>query len=239
MRERRIWLIIAVILAAGILITLYTNTLIKDKESQITESQPWVQLEPAQNTGVQAGSSAQALASSQAGALARSAPAAVPQSQEQEAVQETQEESYGPASPLEGVAGRSASVLADGGTDYRQRLEELDRQISRQREQDQDSNAYSLRNAAQAELRLWEGEMELVYAALLDESSQEEQEVLSSQQSQWLKDRESRAVQSASQNEAPLMESVEYTAALVSLTRERAYELVGQYEERMEGPEIG
>lgn len=149
--------------------------------------------------------------------------------------------SSGPASPLEGARGRAEkNAAASSGTDYRQRLLDLDSQIQKLREEDKDASAYSMKATAESELKLWEGEMNTVYNALLDRMDQEEAAELAAEQQTWMKNREARAVENSAKNSAANLEGVGVTASLASLTRKRTYELVDRYEQLTEGnPDAG
>ena len=114
--------------------------------------------------------------------------------------------------------------------DYRKRLEDLDTQILKMREEETDSNVYSIKTSAETELKLWEGELNSIYNALMEMLSQEDGAKLASEQQEWLKNRDARAAESSGRNSGS-MEGISYAAALVSLTRDRAYELAGRYEE--------
>ena len=59
-------------------------------------------------------------------------------------------------------------------------------------------------------------------------TAQEQRESI--EQQEWLKNRDARAAESSGRNSGS-MEGISYAAALVSLTRDRAYELAGRYEE--------
>ena len=139
-----------------------------------------------------------------------------------------------PASPLEGVGGRAENTTLVPDTDYRQRLVDLDNQIQKLREEDKDSSAYSLKASAESELKLWEGEMNTVYNALLDKLNEEDAATLAAEQQEWMKSREARAVENNAKNNAGSMEGVGVTTSLTALTRDRAYELVDRYEELMQ-----
>ena len=136
-----------------------------------------------------------------------------------------------PASPLEGVGGRAENTTLVPDTDYRQRLVDLDNQIQKLREEDKDSSAYSLKASAESELKLWEGEMNTVYNALLDKLNEEDAASLAAEQQEWMKSREARAVENNAKNNAGSLEGVGVTTSLTALTRDRAYELVERYEE--------
>lgn len=132
-----------------------------------------------------------------------------------------------PISPLTGA--RMPEEKNSLSVDYRQRLEDLDTQIQRIREQETDSNVYSIKTSAETELKMWEGELNTIYNALLELLPQEEAAGLASEQQEWMKNRDTKAAESSGRNSGSV-ESVNYAATLVSLTRERAYELAGRYE---------
>lgn len=133
-----------------------------------------------------------------------------------------------PISPLTGARTREykTSLIVD----YRKRLEELDTQILKMREEETDSNVYSIKTSAETELKLWEGELNSIYNALMEMLSQEDAAKLASEQQEWLKNRDARAAESSGRNSGS-MEGISYAATLAGLTRDRAYELVGRYEE--------
>ena len=144
------------------------------------------------------------------------------------AVSETASEKDMPISPLTGA--RTREYKASRIVDYRKRLEDLDTQILKMREEETDSNVYSIKTSAETELKLWEGELNSIYNALMEMLSQEDGAKLASEQQEWLKNRDARAAESSGRNSGS-MEGISYAAALVSLTRDRAYELAGRYEE--------
>ena len=113
--------------------------------------------------------------------------------------------------------------------DYRQRLKDLDAQIQKMREEDGGSNVYSIKTSAETELKMWEGEMNTVYSALLERLSAEDAANLSREQQAWIKDRDAQAAEGAKKNGGS-METLGYAASLVSLTRDRAYKLAEEYE---------
>uniref|UniRef100_UPI001A9BA39A lysozyme inhibitor LprI family protein n=1 Tax=Enterocloster asparagiformis TaxID=333367 RepID=UPI001A9BA39A len=129
------------------------------------------------------------------------------------------------------VGGRAENTTLVPDTDYRQRLVDLDNQIQKLREEDKDSSAYSLKASAESELKLWEGEMNTVYNALLDKLNEEDAASLAAEQQEWMKSREARAVENNAKNNAGSLEGVGVTTSLTALTRDRAYELVERYEE--------
>ena len=132
-----------------------------------------------------------------------------------------------PISPL--VGARPAERSSGSGTDYRQRLEDLDAQIERIQKEEQESNVYSIITSAESELKMWESELNTIYTALLAALSQEDAAGLAQEQQEWMQNREAKAAESSGKGGS--MESLGYAAALVSITRDRAYELVARYED--------
>lgn len=132
-----------------------------------------------------------------------------------------------PISPL--VGARPAERSSGSGPDYRQRLEDLDAQIERIQKEEQESNVYSIITSAESELKMWESELNTIYTALLAALSQEDAAGLAQEQQEWMQNREAKAAESSGKGGS--MESLGYAAALVSITRDRAYELVERYED--------
>ena len=97
------------------------------------------------------------------------------------------------------------------------------------REEETDSNVYSIKTSAETELKLWEGELNSIYNALMEMLSQEDAAKLASEQQEWLR----TGMQGGGEfgRNSGSMEGISYAATLVSLTRDRAYELAGRYEE--------
>lgn len=133
-----------------------------------------------------------------------------------------------PMSPLTGA--RSGGGKTGRTVDYKQRLMDLDAQIQRIRKQDTDSNVYSMKTSAETEFKMWESEVNTIYNALLAILTEDEAAGLAADQQEWLKNRDVNAAESSGRN-SPSVEGVGYAATLASLTRERAYELAGWYEE--------
>ena len=88
-----------------------------------------------------------------------------------------------PISPLTGAKENGAKTVP--AIDYRQRLMDLDSQIQKMREQETDSNVYSIKTSAETELRMWEGELNSIYNALLELLPQEDAARLASEQQEW------------------------------------------------------
>lgn len=164
-------------------------------------------------------------------AAPRAAAIAEDQADGKEAVTAYAEAAPGPVSPIEGLSGKNDQSYLVQSNDYRQRLVDLDNQIQKLRAEDKDATAYTLKNTAESELKLWESEMGNVYSALMDRSPKQEAADLAAEQQEWLKSREARAAEQNSKINAANLESVGYITSLVTITRDRTYELVGRYEE--------
>ncbi len=126
-----------------------------------------------------------------------------------------------------GVAVLSAAAQEESYTD---RLKKLDSQIQKTREQETDSNVYSAKTSAETELKMWDGELSVIYNALLEVLPQEEALKLANEEKDWLKKRESDAADSSGKTGNGLS----YASNMVTQTRERAYELAKRYDERSE-----
>lgn len=134
-----------------------------------------------------------------------------------------------PASSAASVQEKKSDVTAD----YKQRLRDLDTQIQKIRTEETDSNVYSIKTSAETELKMWESEMSTVYNALLNLLPEAEASQLVKEQQEWMKKRESRAMEGTGKNSGSV-ESIGYAAALVKLTRARAYKLADLYEKAAE-----
>ena len=131
-----------------------------------------------------------------------------------------------PISPL--IGARPAETTGGSSVDYIQRLKDLDAQIARIQNEEQEANVYSIITSAESELKMWESELSAIYSALLGILSQEDARQLAQEQQEWSQSREARAAEQSGQSS---VDGLGYAAALVSLTRERAYELAARYEE--------
>ena len=240
MKNRQIWLVIACILVVGAAVTLFTKSF--GRQSQKMEAlETAVEEEAAGEPQIAAAQvlDGQAIEGEQEENV-RSLPSAAPMEEEalpeSVAAAEVLVASADSASSQQ-KAPRSPALPADGsgegagqeGTDYRRRLEELDRQIIELEEEGAGTNVYSAQTSQASELKLWESEMNGIYNSLLKELPQAEAEVLAKEQQQWLKERDIKATGKDAKSKS--LKGVEYTAALAELTRERAYELVDLYEE--------
>ncbi len=184
-----------------------------------------------------------------AGVLAAGAPAAAPVYEETAAAAPRSGSLQSAEKARSAVLGETAvkddasvSKQTDGGAvsetlvvmeiaTWRMRLEELDARIENsQTAQETPSTSNSIKSQAANELKLWENELNALYSEILKELDQSEAQQLAQQQREWMKERDSRAMEAARSSPGGTTESVEYTESLAESTRERAYALLDAYE---------
>lgn len=141
-----------------------------------------------------------------------------------------------PEAPGPGMAGgasRNSSVLMvdESKNNYRTRLEELDVQIQKMRSTETESTTYSMKTAAENELKLWDSELNNIYNDLITCLDEEQTTKLVTEEREWMKARDAKAVEAAKKSAGGTLEGLEYTASLAASTRERAYELASVYEQ--------
>lgn len=254
MKNKGIWFVMAGIIAVGIFITTCTTLLVNN-----TETQGFSMLEPAVESAVAGATEAAPLASDyleapKAGAAARSYAAGVEDTRaaagnEAEYTNEPEPETAlikmeekQIRSPLDTAAAGSGDLKrgADeygiskedaGRSKYRIRLEELDAQIKKNREEGREPTTYAMKSSAYNELKLWDSELNLIYNDILKLLSKSDAADLVAEERQWMKDRDSMAVEAAKKFAGGTLEGVEYTASLANTTRERAYQLAEVYEQ--------
>ena len=128
--------------------------------------------------------------------------------------------------------------LTDGSENssyYRNRLAELENRIQKNREaQTASNNSNSAKTLADSELKLWDNELNLIYNAVKDDLDDGEAADLVEEERAWIRERDRKAIDAAKASAGGSLESVEYTASLADSTRERAYELLDRYEDRIQ-----
>ena len=128
--------------------------------------------------------------------------------------------------------------LTDGSGNssyYRNRLAELENRIQKNREaQTASNNSNSAKTLADSELKLWDNELNLIYNAVKDDLDDTEAADLVEEERAWIRERDRKAIDAAKASAGGSLESVEYTASLADSTRERAYELLDRYEDRIQ-----
>jgi len=162
---------------------------------------------------------------------------AEPAAGDTEPSEESETQSVGPEPVITPITpdskAKTALVAApDESADYfRKHLKELDAQIKKMREDSADSNTYSMKALADKELKLWNREQNTIYEAISESLPEDSKRKLEASQQSWIKDRDMKAEEAANKYSGGSLEELEYTASLAESTRERAYDLITEYEE--------
>lgn len=264
-KGKGIWYVIASILVIGIMTTTYTNKLLVSQQSansaayaspessfmagETVKRSPKADSQEGGEAKAFSADSPSSIPSIEESATGNSRMAAAPEpyqdGQEALAVEEKEEaiveQSEAPSiaiTPLETApAAPYAYQLQEeyAAAEYKTRLNELDAQIMRIREEETDSNTYSMKTTAENELKLWDSELNTVYTKILEKVSEEEAALLIQEERNWMKERDALAVMAAKKSNGGA-EGIEYTASLAASTRQRTYDLVDMYQNILETP---
>ena len=112
---------------------------------------------------------------------------------------------------------------------YEKRLAELDAQVQKMRSESSDSTTYSMKTLAEKEFKLWNIEMNTIYAEIMNRLDEDAKGKLESEQQTWMKSRDTKAEEAARKYSGGSLEGVEYTASQAETTRTRTYDLVETY----------
>lgn len=225
MKDRRIWVIIGCILVVGIAITSYTSSVVKTPQESEIQVLSEDGAEKAVDTAAAEepdGSQAPQAKMKETKALADAGVSEQAASKETVSKEAATEETV-----QEEAAALSADPVDHNQESYTDRLKNLDSQIQKMVEQETDSNVYSAKTSAETQLKMWDGELSVVYNALLEALPQEEALSLANEEKDWLKKRESDAADSSGKTG----NSLSYASSMVNQTRERAYELAKRCDE--------
>ena len=171
------------------------------------------------------------------GPMMKRALMAEPAAGDTEPSEESETQSVGPEPVITPITPDSKAKTAqaaapDESADYfKKHFKELDAQIKKMREDSADSNTYSMKALADKELKLWNREQNTIYEAISESLPEDSKRKLEASQQSWIKDRDLKAEEAAKKYSGGSLEELEYTASLAESTRERAYELVTEYEE--------
>ena len=171
------------------------------------------------------------------GPMMKRALMAEPAAGDTEPSEESETQSVGPEPVITPITPDSKAKVAqaaapDESADYfKKHFKELDAQIKKMREDSADSNTYSMKALADKELKLWNREQNTIYEAISESLPEDSKRKLEASQQSWIKDRDLKAEEAAKKYSGGSLEELEYTASLAGSTRERAYELVTEYEE--------
>ena len=171
------------------------------------------------------------------GPMMKRALMAEPAAGDTEPSEESETQSVGPEPVITPITPDSKAKTAqaaapDESADYfRKHFKELDAQIKKMREDSADSNTYSMKALADKELKLWNREQNTIYEAISESLPEDSKRKLEASQQSWIKDRDLKAEEAAKKYSGGSLEELEYTASLAESTRERAYDLITEYEE--------
>lgn len=173
------------------------------------------------------------------------APESIQMDESKEAADEAVPEAAaaGPGSKADAAAAAAPSIspLGPGGSAvlqsdeeeklayYEKRLAELDAQVQKMRSESSDSTTYSMKTLAEKEFKLWNIEMNTIYAEIMNGLDEDAKGKLESEQQTWLKSRDTKAEEAARKYSGGSLEGVEYTASQAETTRTRTYDLVETY----------
>lgn len=252
-RNYGIWYVIAAIIVIGVATTNYTNKLVKSQQLQMaatTASIPEAvdlsglkdEKEDSMTTPEETAGTRMAEAAPMPEAAMETigetiiSPAETRAEQRTEALNGKAKEEIKPETRVFTVAEDTevtgiAEAAGPETNAYENRLAELDAQIKRLREEETDSNTNSIKATADTELKLWDGELNLLYGAIIGELDEKEKEELIQEERKWMKDRDALAVAAAKKSGGGTMEGLEYTASLADSTRKRVYELAATYKD--------
>ena len=155
-------------------------------------------------------------------------------------IRETEEAAGSPASSSGEVQAAVGPGGAFGGQtpgsyeDFLRKFRETEETIARMRAaENKNQSDVERQNSASSQLRYWETQMNSVYQTIMSVLSTEEAAVLSRDQQDWKKQREKDAAEAARNSAGSRQESTEYTLSQAEATRQRAYELLERYRDRL------
>lgn len=244
-KNRGIWLVIAAILIIGIAVTFATSRFIRQNGGSLDT------VAVTQMPGTTAGGGMPQAYTEGAGtelpaAARKRMEETVPAGEEGAVSGNTDEAAAGaavpePASSRMMAAAPSISPLGPGGSAvlqsdeeeklayYEKRLAELDAQVQKMRSESSDSTTYSMKTLAEKEFKLWNIEMNTIYAEIMNGLDEDAKGKLESEQQTWVKSRDTKAEEAARKYSGGSLEGVEYTASQAETTRTRTYDLVETY----------
>ena len=153
---------------------------------------------------------------------------------ETEEAADSSETSSGDVHATIGPGGAYGAQTPGSYEDFRRKFRETEDTIARIRaSENKNQSEVERQNAASSQLRYWETQMNSVYQTIMSVISTEEAAVLSRDQQDWKKQREKDAAEAARNSAGSRQESTEYTLSQAEATRQRAYELLERYRDRL------
>ncbi|MER1985205.1 MAG: lysozyme inhibitor LprI family protein [Solibacillus sp.] len=95
--------------------------------------------------------------------------------------------------------------------------------------QAEDDTTLGLRKMESERLSIWDGLLNEIYSDLNEILSEDEMDVLRTEQRDWINERDSQALEASLVYEGGTMEPLVYIAVLTNITEQRCYELVENY----------
>lgn len=111
------------------------------------------------------------------------------------------------------------------------RLQELDQQIAISQEEQAGNTANSRKAASETERKLWESELSRFLDILEEKLDKEAKDALMKEQNEWIRKRESKALEASGKQSSSVMQELEYNTSMAESARSRVYELAQEYEE--------
>lgn len=140
----------------------------------------------------------------------------------------------GDAQGTVGPGGAYGSQTPGSYEEFLRKFGETEETIARMRAAEKKNQSEVERqNSASSQLRYWETQMNSVYQTIMSVLSAEEAAMLARNQQDWKKQREQNAAEAARNSAGSRQERTSYTLSQAEATRERAYELLEQYRDRL------
>ena len=234
MKLRGIWVAIAAICVVGIGVTNYS---LEQTATVTGQEAPTVMAETALNAVPQDLESAQAFDAADAGADAENGAQAA-KLPDEAAVPFAMEGALGAAGPEDGEASMQKEAHPETEkAGILSQLAELDAQLEERSKSTSDASANAMKTTAESERKLWETKMQSILEVLGQNLFGEDKNTFFTEQREWVRERESKAVSNSKKQSGSTLEELEYIRSLRNITRERVYELAERYEAILDGTE--
>lgn len=236
MKLRGIWVAIAAICVVGIGVTNYS---LEQTATVTGQEAPAVMAEAALDAVPQDLESARAFDAADAGADAENGAEAVKLPDEAAAaVPFAIEGALGAAGPEDGEASMQKEAQPETEkTGILSQLAELDAQLEERSKSTSDASANAMKTTAESERKLWETKMQSILEVLGQNLSGEDKNTFFTEQREWVRERESKAVSDSKKQSGSTLEELEYIRSLRDITRKRVYKLAERYEAILDGTE--
>lgn len=237
MKLRGIWVTIAAICVVGIGVTNYS---MKQTATVTGQEAPAVMAETAAEAVPRNPEEAQAFAAADAGENAVEHAAGT--------VDQFDDADAAAAFAMDGALGAAAlgneedvrqkeAQLETEKAGILSQLAELDAQLEERRRNTSDASANAMKTTAESERKLWETKLQSILDVLGQNLSGEDKNTFFTEQREWVRERESRAVSDSKKQSGSMLEELEYIRSLRDITRMRVYELAERYETILDGTE--